>query len=231
MFDYKNKVSRVLLELSNLCHYATEHKKCPLHLEETPNILSQKIILHVIDTLGSWPYKGNVSFHAYNEPGIDPRLFMLIAHTRKKCPDATISIMSNGYYLDENLLNEYKEIGVNEIFLSAYSEKDYLRFSSYQSDLKVVIQRPKLDDRLALYEREELASDKPCHAPYSELMITREGYVGLCCFDWRRQVVFGDLNSEGLEEILTNKQMITAYEDLIHGKRVFNVCRRCDWSR
>lgn len=231
MSEYTKKISRILFELSNLCQFSSEHKKCPLHLADTPVILPQKIIYHVLDTAASWGYKGNIGFHTYNEPGIDPRLFMLIAYARMKCPESYIVIMSNGFYLDETLLAEYKEIGVDEMFLSAYSEKDYKRFMSYVTSLKLTIQKPKLDDRMDLYTGERLSISKPCLAPYNELMITREGYVGLCCLDWKRSEVFGDLNKQSLEQILGSEKMLTAYENLSKGKRVLDICSRCDWSR
>jgi len=231
MLDYINKINRISFELSNLCHYASEHKKCPLHLVDSPIILPKKIVYHVLDVAASWGYKGKIGFHTYNEPGIDPRLFTFISYARIKCPESYIAIMSNGYYLDENLLAEYKEVGVDEFFLSAYSEKDYKRFHKFNTDLKLTIQRPNLDDRMNLYSREELTLSKPCLSPYNELMITREGYVGLCCLDWKREEIFGDLNSQTLKEVLASEKMVTAYENLSHGKRVLNICSKCNWSR
>jgi 2-deoxy-scyllo-inosamine dehydrogenase (SAM-dependent) len=231
MFDYRLKINRISFELSNLCHYAPVHKKCPLHLIDKPIILPKKIIYHVLDTVSSWGYRGKIGFHTYNEPGIDPRLFMLILYARDKCPDSYIMFMSNGYYIDENLLNEYKDAGVDEIFLSAYSNIDYIRFASYKTELKLTIQKPILDDRLDIYDSQELMINMPCLAPYNELMITREGYVGLCCLDWKREEVFGDLNQQTLEEILKSEKMVNTYNSLSEGRRISNICKRCDWSR
>jgi len=231
MFDYKSKINRISFELSNLCHYAPVHKKCPLHSIEKPIILPRQIVYHVLDTASSWGYRGKIAFHTYNEPGIDPRLFMLIAYAKEKCPDSYVLIMSSGFYLDENLLDEYKDVGANEMILSAYSSKDYERFTSFKTNIKLTIQKPELDDRLDIYSRRELLLNKVCSAPYSELMITREGYVGLCCLDWKRENVFGSLHNQALEEVLGSEKMQVAYENLIEGRRGFNICRRCDWSR
>lgn len=232
MFDYKEKVRRVSFELSNLCQYASMHKQCPLHLTESAIILPQAIVLNVLDTISSWGYTGIIGFHTYNEPGIDPRLFTFISYARIKCPKSHIVIMTNGFYLDNNLVNEYMAVGVNEMFISAYSEKEYKRFSNIQSQLKININKPVLDKRLDIYDRPEIQADnKICLAPYNELMITREGYVGLCCLDWRRDQCFGDLRDQSLEEILVSDKMINAYENLSCGNRVFDICKRCDWSR
>lgn len=231
MFDYRGKINRILLELSNLCHYSTEHKKCPLHLAGNPVILPKNIIYHVIDTVSEWNYAGVISFHAYNEPGIDPRLFQFISYAKMKCPDSYVSIMTNGYYLDENLLSEYRDAGLDEMFISAYSEKEYQRFLSYRSPLKVTIQRPKLDERMNIYDRPVMDLHKHCLAPYNELMISREGYVGLCCLDWKRSEVFGSLHERTLEEILRSSKMQEVYEKLSQGRRENDICRRCDWSR
>lgn len=232
MFEYKENINRVSFELSNLCQYATLHKQCPLHLTQYAIILPQKIVLSVIDTISSWGYSGVIGFHTYNEPGIDPRLFMFITYARTKCPSSHIVIMTNGFYLDDNLVNEYMNVGVNEMFLSAYSDKEYKRFSNFTSQMKININKPVLDERLDIYDRPEMQPDqKTCLAPYNELMVTREGYVGLCCLDWRRDNVFGNLHNNSLEEILTSEKMISAYENLSCGNRVFDICKRCGWSR
>jgi hypothetical protein len=55
--------------------------------------------------------------------------------------------------------------------------------------------------------------------------------VGLCCLDWKRENVFGSLHNQALEEVLGSEKMQVAYENLIEGRRGFNICRRCDWSR
>jgi len=231
MIDNQSLIKRISFELSNICHYSSVHKKCPLHFENKPVILPMKIVCHVLDTVATWCYKGKIGFHTYNEPGIDPRLFMLIEYARKKCPESYIAIMTNGFYLDENLVTEYEDVGVNEILISAYSEKDYQLFSSFNTQLKVTIQKPVLDERLDLYSGEKLFLNKPCHAPYNELMITRKGQVGLCCLDWKKEEVFGDLNIQSLEEVLQSEKMQSAHKKLSQGRRDLNICSHCDWSR
>lgn len=225
------KIKRVSIELSNLCNYATLHKKCPLHLVVKPIILSQQIVYHVLDFLSYHDFTGKIAFHTYNEPGIDPRLFLFIKYARDKCPKSYIFLMSNGYYLDQNLLDDYKSTGLDEIIISAYTESEYARISALNPSVKLTINKCQLDERLNLYQRNEINIKKPCHAPLNELIITREGNVGLCCLDWKREVIFGDLHKETIEIILNKENLLNTYEELSHGLRKHNICRRCDWSR
>lgn len=77
---------RVSIELSNLCNYASIHKKCPINKIKSPIILSSKIVYSIFNTLKKFSFSGQIAFHTYNEPLIDPRLFKFIEVAKKSCP-------------------------------------------------------------------------------------------------------------------------------------------------
>jgi 2-deoxy-scyllo-inosamine dehydrogenase (SAM-dependent) len=230
IFAYTKRVS---IELSNLCNYASAHKKCPLHLEKEHVILSRKVVEKVIDSMAKNHFDGTIAFHTYNEPMIDPRLFMFIQYAKKKCPKSKAIVMSNGYYFNQTIADELVEIGVDHIYMTAYSANDRKRLEKIQIDIPYSIQKSELDDRLNLYDRQLPATKDttPCYAPLNEIIVTRKGQVSLCCLDWNRKHCFGNLYNEELENVILQSDIATVYSMLSEGHKEFAICKSCGWSR
>jgi 2-deoxy-scyllo-inosamine dehydrogenase (SAM-dependent) len=228
LFKYTNRVS---IELSNLCNYSMMHKKCPINKIKKPIILPSKIVYSVINTLKRYSFSGQIAFHTYNEPLIDPRLFKFIEVAKESCPSCKIYICTNGYYLDQVMAEELSSIGVTEIHVSAYSDREMERLSKINVNIPFSTERMKLDERLNFYETSEKFIFKPCHAPLSEIIVTRKGKISLCCLDWKRKYLFGDLHYQNLEEILRKGKLHSLYAKLSKGERNLYLCRRCGWVR
>ena len=223
--------SRISFELSNLCNYADVHKKCPLNLVRDPIILPIRIVFDVLDTLKHNGFQGTIAYHTYNEPLIDPRLFKFIEYTHDVCPGCEIYICTNGFYLNQTLLDELIESGVSKIHVSAYSRSESKRLSKLKSNIPFDIEMVKLDDRLHLYDKKEKNIKKPCYAPLNEIIIAREGNISLCCLDWKRKHVYGNLHKQTFEDIMYSGILQTVYDRLSSGDRFIPLCKRCDWCR
>jgi len=204
------KTTRILFELSNLCNM--NHEKCPAAHIDHPIILPEKIVYHVLEVCQEYNYKGEICFHRYNEPGIDPRLMLFIDKAKKSC--TRIFFMTNGFYLNKTLEAEFYAHGVSEISVSNYTDPNY-----------------PFDDRLHFMDRPDTDCNKPCGAPLNEIIITCEGTVGLCCYDWRNDHTFGDLHSMSLPEILLSEKVMKVHERLSIGDRYLNLCKKCIATR
>lgn len=235
--DLENNIfaytSRVSIELSNLCNYASIHKKCPLNIENQHIILSRRIVEKVIDSMAVYNFKGTIAFHTYNEPMMDPRLFLFIRYANQKCPECEVMIMTNGYYFNQTMADELVEVGAGSIYVSAYTKNDLHRLEKIQLDIPYIIQEYQLDDRLNLYDKVPRANrdQTPCYSPLNEIIITRDGQVSLCCLDWKRKHCFGNLYKESLEDVILLSNMATVYNLLSNGNRTFKICKVCGWSR
>ena len=223
--------SRVSIELSNLCNYAEIHKKCPLNLVTEPTILPAKIVYGVLDTLKQNDFQGIIAYHTYNEPLMDPRLFTFIEYAHDACPKSEIYICTNGYYLNQILLDELIDSGVSKIHVSAYSKSEYKRLSNLKSSIPFDVEMMKMDDRLHLYETKENNTKTPCYAPLNEIIIAREGCISLCCLDWQRLYTYGNLYEQTLEEVIRSGELHAVYKRLSKGERFLPICKKCGWSR
>jgi glycosyltransferase involved in cell wall biosynthesis len=225
------QIKRISFQLSNLCNLEGIHKKCPLHCRKSSSILPSSIVTKVLDELGSIDYQGIVAFHIYNEPLIDPRLFSLIAETRRRCPGAKVYLLSNGYYLNQTILDELAVLGVWLLIVSAYSKADFERLSRYESRIPYKVFRATLDERRSIYDGPPLDVKAPCYPFVTDLSIACTGEVTLCCLDWDRRFVYGDLHEETLQSVLEKFEVRQIAHGLMLGERTTDICRRCDWVR
>jgi hypothetical protein len=129
------------------------------------------------------------------------------------------------------MADELAEAGVSSIFVSGYFKSEYERISRLSSAIPIEVQMMPLDNRLQMYTGPEKHCKNPCHAPLNEIMVVREGRLSLCCLDWRRDYLFGDLHHQTFEEVLRSGELHGVYERLSQGDRYLELCKRCDWSR
>jgi len=233
------KTHRISIELSNLCNKSHEHLKCPLNSVKDKKILSSKIVNEVIDTCGDLSFKGVLAFHTYNEPLIDPRLFMFIDRAARA--GMKVFIWTNGFYLDNNIIYEMNEVGVSKITVTAYTGKDYEYFNNMTipRTIEYTVQRGNLDDRThrgikpsTFVERPDIHPIKlPCFAPLNEIMVRCNGKVGLCCFDCFNEYSFGDLHGDSFKDIISGDAINYAYKYLSKGDRYLYLCHNCTFSR
>ncbi len=229
--------NRVMFEINNQCVYSPQHRKCPVHLNKGkgPQTLPEKIIYNVFDFMAEEGFEGRVSFHNYNDPMTDPRLFMFIDRLKKTCPKCYVFIMTNAWNLDQEMLNELQDHGVMYIEASAYNERESTRTRERvirpEGMTYRVMTKKALDDRMDIYANKESECKESCYAPLAEIIIRSNGDVGLCCFEWAGKVTFGNLHEQSLKEILQAGKMLSVYEKLKKGQREFPVCRRCNRRR
>jgi len=225
----------IYFELSNICNYAYMHKKCPLYNATEKIILSTKIIKKIIKELECINYSGYIAFHNYNEPLIDPRLFYLTKYIKSILVNAKIGLLTNGFYLTQDLTDELYEYGIDVIGISLYSKEEEERLCQIQfRHIKVSfydLYSNGLDNRKKIYEREHINSTLPCYSLLSEIVIRCTGDVDLCCQDWDFRHIFGNLKNTSLEEILSTAEVQVLRRDLKQGRRYLDLCRRCNWQR
>lgn len=227
---FKN-VHRVTFELSNMCGYSYKHEKCPLSIEKSKKILPADIFYSSIDCLNKYNYTGGISFHRYNEPLMDPRLIDFVKYAREKCPYSDIFILTNGFYLNQELLDELVSAGVTHINVTGYSREEFNRLANLKASIPYKVFESIFDDRLKLYDWEKIKKEKiPCYQPLSDLIITRDAELGLCHFDWKCKYSFGNLKEQALDEILLNSDIGKIYEDLTLGIRHFELCKHCTYA-
>ena len=227
-------VHRICFELSNVCNYAHCHAKCPANQHDgSPRILKSEIVEAVITSALQNGFRGWVSFHVYNEPLIDPRLFEFLALAYAS--DMKPFILTNGWYLDQYMLDALKEAGAAKVGVTVYSEAEFARIRKlvFEPMDHSLVHTKHLDNRMKIYDAPEIEPrfHAPCSQPLGELMIRHTGQVGLCCNDWEIRNDFGDLNEDSIEDVLTSRGMEDLMWSLEKQHRERGICRRCKGGR
>ena len=224
---------KVSFELSNICPY--QHHQCPLsERSATKEILPHATITGVLRDLSDYGFSGRIGWNIYNEPLCDQRLFTLILEANALLGQAcTIFVTTSGFYLDQVMIDELESIGVDWLRVSCYShaEMERMRAIRPSAGMRFDPFEARLDDRMCFYDLPENDFRDPCKAPLGDISIYSDGKVAICCFDYERRHVFGDLNSESLFEIISRGEMHRVHDDLMHGRRQYSLCKRCGMSR
>jgi len=76
--------------------------------------------------------------------------------------------------------------------------------------------------------KNDSAMGKRCAKPFREMSIRWDGFVALCCNDWRGYYKCGHVEDKTLEQIWQSAEFMAARRRLILGKRDFGPCEGCD---
>lgn len=232
LFD---NISEVAIMLSNLCNYALIHKKCPANCVKEKEIMPSKLVYKILDELAQSEFDGTICFHIYNEPLIDPRLFLFIQYAKKVMPKCLVEIYSNGYYLNSVMLNELREIGMDILVTTGYGKNEYERLIDLNTDMPFHVSLGSLDDRLDYYTEKnttQVTSNSICNTYLSQVPIFSNGDIGTCCLDYKHPYSLGNVIDNSLEECLNHEKVINFQLGLLKGDRtIFPICSNCNWNR
>ncbi|MBF0330271.1 MAG: SPASM domain-containing protein [Nitrospirae bacterium] len=224
-------IRSISIELSNDCNYSTWHKKCPAHDVLDKKTLSSDMVHKILDELSIISYTGELMWHLYNEPLMDPRLVTFIKYAKSVCPASVIHLWTNGFYLTQAVADEVVNAGASRITISAYTDAEYERLSKLEIPIIHLIEKVgELDLRKEMYSNEEIKSCVPCITPSRDIVVRFNGDVVICCLDWKNSVVFGNIYNQSLKEILSSTRYKEVSKSLRYGIKDEAICRRCNWK-
>ena len=223
-------IGNVQLELSNRCGYSAIHPRCPNDAKAPPVNLPLALAERVVEELAGVDFAGDILFSSYNEPLTDPRLFYLLDRLRAVCPKAKPYMYTNGWNLDQCLLNELARFGLKRIYISQYGDGERARLAglSFPSGVRGYRDARPLDARMKLYDQPPHGELRPCPALSRQVIVWHTGEVGLCCMDWKHAVTFGSLHKSSLADILVTPKRREMSDRLSRGDRsCARVCSAC----
>ncbi len=75
---------------------------------------------------------------------------------------------------------------------------------------------------------QKLQKVEVCPYPFYNLIINPDGEVTVCCADWKRKLVVGNLVNQTLKDIWNGKSLRTFWKDMLLGrKNQYEMCRKC----
>ncbi|MBR0213230.1 MAG: SPASM domain-containing protein [Solobacterium sp.] len=238
----------VNIETINRCNSECEFCSANIHAERRPFMkMDENLYYSVIDQLADWGYKGHLTLYGNNEPFLDTRLVEFHKYAREKLPDSFIFCSTNGLmltvkkvkelqpYINQLIINNYGlEMKLHENVQEVY---DYIKSHPEEfKDLDVQIQiryiKEVLTNRAGSSPNKQ-ATEKvitePCLLPFTDIWITPNGKVGLCCCDNFEVTDFGDLNTTPLKDIWNSEKMKEMRMQIANGRQNYPFCKHCDF--
>jgi radical SAM protein with 4Fe4S-binding SPASM domain len=190
------------------------------------------------------------SFSGFGEPLLHKGFNEIVRNIRKRCPDNTIEINTNGDRLTAARITELFEAGLTYLYINLYDGPEQRpHFEALVAEAKVPEGRWKLrphwvgageDFALTLNNRSGVlvapeagvgplsqALEMRCHYPFYKMLLDWNGDMLFCSNDWGRKIVVGNLNEKSLDELWLAPRMLEVRRKLLHGARDFAPCDKC----
>lgn len=225
----------VSFEISVYCNRKCWY--CPNVDNETPNeFMSFDIFKKSIEELKKINFKGIIHYNLYNEPLFDDRLQEFVKYTKEHLPKTTRILLSNGDILNEENAKQLIDAGINKMVITIHDknpEKNLKRLAPVKKLLKEKIHIQTSYDlylsnkagMVDVKDQKKQANYKICPLVRS-LVITKNGDIIICCNDYYRKYVMGNIMKS---DILT---IWNSYSDirkklLKDNIAVFDICKKC----
>lgn len=207
---------------------------CPNSIiPQTGDLMNKKLFSKIIDELAEMNYEKRVSLYLMNEPFLDKRIFEFIKETRSKLPNARINLSTNGVKLTIKNADKAFKNGLSDMDISCYTKEIYNKWKNYPANVMNMINYgPMCNNRggnIPEMGRQERAGVGYCERPFIQMYINVWGEAVLCCSDYKREVVMGDVNKEKLIDIWNNKKYQLYREHLKQGIRDLPLCEKCNY--
>ena len=239
----------VNIETINRCNSTCEFCTANVNAEKRPLCkIDDGLYRSIIDQLADWGYEGHLTLYGNNEPLLDTKIVERHKYAREKLPKAFIFMSTNGLILT---VDKVKEIApyINQLIINNYALEyrlhdniqelyDYVKAHPDEfRDLDIQIQMRYLKEVLtnragSAPNKQDTLKDavtEPCLLPFTDVWITPNGKVGLCCCDNLEVTDMGDLTKTPLKEIWNGEKLHDARVKIAGGRQNYPFCRKCDF--
>ncbi len=201
----------VSIEISSFCN--RKCKACPVSISprKEKEYMEEHVYDKILNELGRINFYGRIALHHFNEPLADKNIVAKVRKASTLAPKAAIEIRSNGDYLNNILLRELVDAGLNTLNITAYEERTYSKIekiASLASDrenkvLKVQRVPQLIGNRAGSLDNTSIS--KPliadCFLPSKHMVINYKGEVVICSNDYYGKVVLGNVAQKSLMDI------------------------------
>lgn len=182
--------------------------------------------------LKSISYTGSISFAGMGEPLLHKDLESIICTIVQDLDLKSITLITNGDYLDKDRAKSLYQCGVTHIKVSMYDDDQEEYFSEFLQDFDVMYKHyyngPDFEvNRNEIYsDFTEQNCNRSCYLPFYKMFIDFHGDVFLCVNDWNKTICGGNLKEKHISEVWS---FFNHYRDMLkQGKRNMHPCSGCN---
>lgn len=238
----------VNLETINRCNSTCEFCTANKHAEKRPyKRMEDSLFYNIIDQLHDWNYKGHLTMYGNNEPWLDTRIVEFHKYAREKLPDSYIFMSTNGLLLDVDKVKAIVPY-VNQLIINNYCLDmklhenlkeiwDYVKAHPEEfKDVDILVQMRYI--KAVLTNRAGSAPNKQatekvvretCLMPYTDMWITPDGRLGICCCDNFEVTELANLSDTPLPEAWNTLKYQELRNLVKDGRQNYPFCKHCDF--
>ena len=242
------KPNVVNIETINRCNSTCAFCTANIHAEKRPFMeMTDELYTSIIDQLAEWNYRGHLTLYGNNEPLLDKKIIERHKYAREKLPESYIFMSTNGLILTLEKLIDVKPY-IDQLIINNYSmnmklHKNIQRIYEYVNmhpeefeDVDILIQMRYLQE--VLTNRAGSAPNKKatekvvkesCLLPFTDMWITPNGHMGLCCCDNFEVTNFADLNQVPLKDAWVSPELMEIRRKIAAGRQNYPFCKYCDF--
>jgi len=234
---YKNKdlFHHVNIELSRDCN-----RRCPYcPVSKYPEFKKDEKLTFedyqkIIKELKELNFSGEIHFTGYYEPLLEKDLIKYIKHAKKELKKVKIVVYTNGDYLGEDILKEFRKLSVF-LIISIHGERErnkkHKKIKEMTESNNVIIKKNieegLLSSRGGLVGVKKKDVKTRCILPSVELTIDSSGSVIICSDDFFSQYVFGNIKKESILKTWNKEKFRRARKNILLGKPSCKICKNC----
>lgn len=238
----------VNLETINRCNSTCEFCTANKNAEKRPYMrMEDDLFYNIIDQLKDWGYKGHLTMYGNNEPWLDTRIVEFHEYARKQLPEAYIFMSTNGLlltvdkvkaivpYVNQLIINNYcLDMKLHDNIKEIY---DYVKANPEEfKDVDILIQMRYLKEVLTNRagsapnkQATEKVITETCLMPYTDMWITPDGRLGVCCCDNFEVTNLADLKETPLPEAWNSLKYQEFRQAVAKGRQNYAFCKHCDF--
>jgi radical SAM protein with 4Fe4S-binding SPASM domain len=233
----------ILIETKNVCTRTCWFCKFGQERQDDAIVeMDWQTIERIVANLKRLKFRGRISWFWINEPLLERRMLEILKLTRKHCPRAFLSLITNGDLLTDDKYKELRSNGLDALGVSIYDDKTFQKVEQLKRDERLVaidMREPppgslhnragNIKHNVHLFEdfKHEFL-DRSCSLPSTMLTVNPKGQVVLCCADMYSDVVMGDVTEQLLEDIWNNSRFHHYRQTLSErGRKNLPLCDGC----
>jgi radical SAM protein with 4Fe4S-binding SPASM domain len=229
------------MEINSMCNRKCSY--CPNITDKRPaGYMDEQLFEKIIGELASIDFDGRISYHFYGEPLLDKRLPAFVSRTKERVPKGSTEIYSNGDFLTLELFRDYLARGLDNFLITQHDNvippnlQRILDEATEEERTHLVIRFAKdryLINRSGLIKTMKAVKEPlktACDWPLTSMVVTLNGNVVLCCNDYYETEVIGNVRTQSLRDVWTDRRFENFRRALSRGDRtVSHLCADCDY--
>lgn len=218
----------IIINVTNRCNLSCSF--CPQSNKD--NLINEHDIMNdsVLDAIihNTINFRGEFSISGFGEPTLHPRIDHIVQQLMQI---SKVRLVSNGSFPEI-----LKKVRPSIIDISLYNEKLY---QFYIENIKLFPSRIRLNPQFlsgnTFFNNKSgnviTVKNIPrhcCNIPLMKTLIDTNGDILLCCSDWKREKVYGNILVDDLYDIWINRMREDKMNLLQNRRDLCGICSRCN---